>query len=228
MARGLHSRHRRHGAGDGGRRGLGGCDRTGAVSDALAATDADTPPSVPTSTGPSALSVGVVVWLASELMFFAGLFAAWFSLRSANEVWPPDDVHLAVGRTAAATVVLLVSSVTMHFAVVAAEHEDRAKAVRWLAVTGALGTAFLVNLGLEYAELEFTMSTHAYGAIFYLMTGFHGLHLFGGILFIVAVAGLLSGRSEAPAGPSVEVCAYYWHFVDVVWVAMFATIYLLG
>ena len=198
------------------------------MSDALTAPETSTGSSVPTSTGPSALSVGVVVWLASELMFFAGLFAGWFSLRSANEVWPPDDVHLAVGRTAAATVVLIVSSLTMHFAVVAAERDDRARTIRWLAVTGALGAAVLVNLGLEYAELEFSMSTHAYGSIFYLMTGFHGLHLFGGILFMVAVAGLLSGRSKAPAAPSVEVCAYYWHFVDVVWVAMFATIYLLG
>ena len=73
------------------------------MSDALTAPETSTGSSVPTSTGPSALSVGVVVWLASELMFFAGLFAGWFSLRSANEVWPPDDVHLAVGRTAAAT-----------------------------------------------------------------------------------------------------------------------------
>lgn len=199
------------------------------MSDALAAPDADVAASTATgSTGPSALSVGVVVWLASELMFFAGLFAGWFSLRAANDVWPPEGVELAVGRTAVATLVLVVSSLTMHGAVVAAERGDRVGTVRWLGVTGALGAAFLVNLGLEYAELEFSMSTHAYGSIFFLMTGFHGLHLLGGILFMVAVAALVSGRSHAPAAPSVEVCAYYWHFVDVVWVAMFATIYLLG
>ena len=199
------------------------------MSEALAARDHDVEKtSTPRSSGPSALSVGVVVWLASELMFFAGLFAGWFSLRASNEVWPPDDVHLAVGRTAAATLVLVVSSFTMHVAVVAAERGDRVRTVRWLAITGALGVVFLVNLALEYAELDFSISTHAYGSIFFLMTGFHGLHLLGGVLFMAAVAGLISGRTRAPAAPAVEVCAYYWHFVDVVWVAMFATIYLLG
>ncbi len=199
------------------------------MSDAVAARTTDAPDGgAALRRGPTALSVGVVVWLASELMFFAGLFAGWFSLRSANAVWPPEGVDLAVGRTAGATVVLVASSLTMHGASVAAERGDRVRTVRWLALTALLGAIFLVNLGLEYAELDFTISTHAYGSIFFLMTGFHGLHLLGGIVFMAAVAGLISGRTEAPAAPAVEVCAYYWHFVDVVWVAMFATIYLLG
>ena len=197
----------------------------GAVSDALTA-DA---PARRRTAGPTALSVGVVFWLASELMFFAGLFAAWFTLRAADADWPPDDVELAVGRTAAATVVLLVSSATMHGAVAAAEREDRRAAVRWLALTSVLGALFLANLALEYVELDFELSTHAYGTIFHLMTGFHGLHLLGGILFMVGVGAAIAGpSSRAPAAETVEVCAYYWHFVDVVWVAMFATIYLLG
>jgi len=204
--------------------------RTGGVSDTIAAAEHESrdPASVAFS-GPTPLAVGVVVWLASELMFFAGLFAGWFSLRSANDVWPPDDVELALGRTAAATVVLVVSSITMHLAVGAAEHADRRRTIRWLAVTALLGSLFLVNLVLEYIELDFDIGTHAYGSIFYLMTGFHGLHLLGGILFMGGVAATIAGpASRAPAGPTVEVCAYYWHFVDVVWVAMFATIYLLG
>lgn len=179
--------------------------------------------------GPRALSVGVVVWLASELMFFAGLFAGWFSLRAANDVWPPEGVELAVERTALATLVLVVSSLTMHGSVAAAERGDRRAAVRWLALTGLLGAAFLANLALEYAELDFSLSSHAYGSIFYLMTGFHGLHLAGGILLMVGVTAATAGEDSAvPIGPSIEVCGYYWHFVDVVWVAMFATIYLLG
>ena len=195
------------------------------MSDALTA-DAAVPAT--RRDGPTALAVGVVVWLASELMFFAGLFAAWFTLRAANEMWPPGDVHLDLPRTWAATVVLVVSSGTMHLAVTAAGHDDRRAAVRWLAVTGVLGTVFLVNLGLEYAELDFGIDSHAYGSIFYLLTGFHGLHLLGGILFMGAVAAAIAGRSRAPAHQTVEVCAYYWHFVDVVWIAVFATVYLLG
>lgn len=177
---------------------------------------------------PSALGVGTVIWLSSELMFFSGLFAAYFTLRSANATWPPEGVELATARTALATVVLVASSATMHGAVQAAERGRRRGAVRWLIVTAALATLFLANQGLEYAEATFSMSSHAYGSIFFLMTGFHGLHLIGGVLFMLAVMGVIGGRgSRAPLGEIVEVCAYYWHFVDVVWVAMFATIYLI-
>ena len=176
----------------------------------------------------SPLGVGVVVWLASELMFFAGLFAAYFTLRSAATQWPPADVDLATGRTAIATAVLVASSLTMHGAVKAAERDDRRAAIRWLALTAALGVVFSSNQALEYAQADFRISSHAYGSAFYLMTGFHGLHVLGGLLFMVAVAGAIGGRtSRAPAASTVEVCGYYWHFVDVVWVAMFATIYLL-
>ncbi|MEY2589879.1 MAG: cytochrome c oxidase subunit [Acidimicrobiaceae bacterium] len=178
---------------------------------------------------PSPLAIGVVVWLSSELMFFSGLFAAWFTLRASTSPWPPVGVELATGRTALATGVLIASSLTMHGAVRAGEREDRVKAIRWLALTALLGLVFLGNQALEYRQAPFSISSHAYGSIFYLMTGFHGLHVLGGLLFMGAVAATIGGRtSKAPAGPTVEVCAFYWHFVDVVWVAMFSTIYLLS
>jgi cytochrome c oxidase subunit 3 len=176
---------------------------------------------------PSPLAVGVIVWLASELMFFAGLFAAYFTLRGYADVWPPDGVQLETARTAVATGVLLASSATMHRAVRGAEHSDRAEAARWLAVTAVLGAVFLGNQVWEYAEATFQMSSHAYGSMFYLMTGFHGLHVLGGILFMGATAYVAGRGSKAPAAPTVEVCAYYWHFVDVVWVGMFVTLYLI-
>ena len=192
----------------------------------LGSAPVDRPRTVPGR--PSILGVGVVVWLSSELMFFAGLFGAYFTLRSASDAWPPADVHLAVARTAAATAVLIGSSATMHLAVRAAEHGDRRKLVRWLAVTAGLGLVFLANQAAEYAELDFSISSHAYGSAFYLLTGFHGLHVAGGIAFMLATVGLVAGKSEAPPGPPVTVCGYYWHFVDAVWVAMFATLYLIG
>jgi cytochrome c oxidase subunit 3 len=161
-------------------------------------------------------------------MFFAGLFAAYFTIRAGSASWPPPGVELATGRTALATAVLVSSSLTMHGAVKAALRDDRRQAVRWLAATVALGLVFLGNQAWEYAEAPFSISSHAYGSLFYLMTGFHGLHVIGGLLFMGAVAGVIGGPgSRAPAGETVEVCGYYWHFVDVVWVAMFATIYLL-
>ena len=191
------------------------------------------PPSPPASSAlpssaPTTLGVGVVVWLASELMFFAGLFAAYFTLRGLNDPWPPAEVELETARTALATVVLVGSSGSMHLAVSSAKRHDRRGAVRWLSVTALAGLVFLANLIFgEYAVANFQIDTDAYGSIFYLMTGFHGLHVIGGLIFMGAVAAAIAGRSRAPAHETVEVCAYYWHFVDVVWVAMFLTIYVL-
>jgi cytochrome c oxidase subunit III len=196
----------------------------------VTAQPAPSPPPPPAShpQAPSTLGVGVVVWLASELMFFAGLFAAYFTLRSINDPWPPDDVELATARTAVATVVLVASSGAMHLAVVAAERDDRRAAIRWLGITAFMGAVFLTNQALEYAQADFRHDDDAYGSIFYLMTGFHGMHVVGGLVFMGAVAAAIAGRSRAPARETVHVCGYYWHFVDVVWVAMFATIYLIG
>jgi cytochrome c oxidase subunit 3 len=178
---------------------------------------------------PTPLAIGVVVWLSSELMFFSGLFAAWFTLRASTSPWPPVGVELAKGRTAVATAVLVASSLTMHGAVKAGERDDRRGAIRWLAFTALLGALFLTNQAIEYHDAAFSISSHAYGSAFYLMTGFHGLHVLGGLLFMGAIAAAIGGRtSKVPAASAVEVCGYYWHFVDVVWVAMFATIYLLS
>lgn len=188
------------------------------------------PPEVDTS-APSTLGVGVIVWLSSELMFFAGLFAAYFTLRSVNEVWPPADVHLTTARTGLATLVLVASSGTMHLAVSAASRgedtAERRRALNWLGVTALLGLLFLSNQILEYTDPALRIDQEAYGSAFFLLTGFHGLHVFGGLLFMAGVALAIAGASRAPAHPSVEVCAYYWHFVDVVWVAMFTIIYVV-
>ncbi len=176
----------------------------------------------------SALAVGVVVWLASELMFFSGLFAAYFTLRARTSPWPPEGVELDTARVAVATGVLVLSSFTMHLAVDATHRDDRKTAMRWLAATLVLGALFIANQGVEYAESTFSISSHAYGSMFFLMTGFHGLHVIGGLVFMGAVIWMISGRtSRAPVVPTVEVCAYYWHFVDLVWVVMFASLYVL-
>lgn len=181
-------------------------------------------------TGPPPLSVGVVVWLASELMFFGGLFAAYYVLRAVNEPsgWPPEGVELETLRSVLATVVLLGSSVTMHASVRAAEHGDRRGALRWLYITFLLGAAFVVNLGFEWAALDFTISTHAYGSIYYLLTGFHGLHLVGGLGLMAAAAVVVSGtEARAPLGATFTVNAYYWHFVDMIWVFVFVTLFIV-
>jgi cytochrome c oxidase subunit III len=178
--------------------------------------------------GVSPLSVGVVVWLASELMFFAGLFATYYTLRADNEVWPPPEVDLDVLRALASTVILLASSLTMHASVRAAERHQRRKALRWLVATFALGAVFLINLGLEWAGNDFGPEDNAYGSIYYILTGFHGLHVLGGLVLMVLAAAVVSGStSRVPVGPTYTVTGYYWHFVDFVWVGVFVTIFLV-
>lgn len=175
------------------------------------------------------LVVGTVVWLASELMFFAGLFAAYFTLRAqAAGPWPPDDVELETGVAAFFTVVLVASSGTIQLATGALQR-GRVEAYRaWAAVTMVLAVSFLANQAREWAAADFSASSHGYGSAFFVMTGFHGLHVLGGV---VAMAVLL-GRSGLPGFgrgdvPSTDVVTYYWHFVDVVWVALFATLFFV-
>jgi cytochrome c oxidase subunit 3 len=175
------------------------------------------------------LLVGTVVWLSSELMFFAGLFAAYFTMRAqATGAWPPHDVHLEPGIAAVFTALLVASSGTMQMSVTALS-ENRVRAFRWWVVaTLVLAGAFLANQAREWAVADFSPSSHAYGGAFYVMTGFHGLHVIGGMLAMLVVL----GRSALPGfGPadvaSVEVVTYYWHFVDVVWIGLFATLFFV-
>jgi cytochrome c oxidase subunit 3 len=177
----------------------------------------------------SPLAVGVVVWLASEVMFFAGLFAAWFVLKAANEpAWPPPGEDLEPWRMAIFTAVLISSSFTVHLAVVAAEHGRSRATLRWLVVTVALGASFLVNEAVEWYQLPFGFDASAFSSIFFLLTGFHGAHVFGGLVLMTVVAWVvLSPGSRVPMGQSVRVTSYYWHFVDVVWVVLFFTVYVL-
>jgi cytochrome c oxidase subunit 3 len=174
------------------------------------------------------LNVGTVVWLSSELMFFSGLFAAYFTLRAGSAVWPPKDVHLDTATATLATFVLVLSSGTMQLGVKAIERDDRLSFLRWLGLTFVLGTLFILAQARDWSRLRFGVDSHAYGSAFYLMTGFHGLHVIGGLLAMVVVAGrAASPRFGVDDSPAVEMLSYYWHFVDVVWIALWATIFFI-
>jgi cytochrome c oxidase subunit 3 len=177
---------------------------------------------------PAMLTVGTVVWLASELMFFGGLFAAYFTLRSETAVWPPAGVELETTLSATFTVVLIVSSGTIHLAGKALERGDRAGVQRWIVITFVLGGLFLANQIREFLVNDFSISSNAYGSIYYLMTGFHGLHVAAGlILLLIALAMVINAGTLERRTPAVESVTYYWHFVDVVWVGLFTTIFLI-
>ncbi len=181
-----------------------------------------------TSRRPELLTVGTVVWLASELMFFSGLFAAYFTLRAQSTAWPPPGVHLDTVAATLSTLFLVLSSGTMQLGVRAVARGDRGVFVRWLAATFVLGTVFVLAQARDWSRLDFSVGSHAYGSAFYLLTGFHGLHVIGGLLAMTVVGGRAASRRFGAADlPSVEMLSYYWHFVDVVWIGLWATIFFI-
>jgi cytochrome c oxidase subunit 3 len=182
--------------------------------------------------GISSSLLGMVLFIASEVMFFGGLFGAYFTIRSAAPQWPPPDTpHLSAIYAAVLTAILVSSSVTMQFGVWAIRKNNQRRLILWLAVSLLLGATFLAMQALEYANLieeGMTLSSGVFGSTFYTLTGFHGAHVAGGAAFILIV--LLrarSGQFTARYHDTVEMASYYWHFVDVVWIGLFSTIYLL-
>jgi cytochrome c oxidase subunit 3 len=180
------------------------------------------------SAQPSLIAVGTVVWLASELMFFGGLFAAYFTLRSEARVWPPSSVQLETLISAIATVALLLSSLTLVFGTQALVRGDKRAVQRWFAITILLGALFLANQIREFFSLTFGVSSNSYGSIYYAMTGFHAAHVFAGLVLLSIGLILLAGEQSAhDRSPALDSIAYFWHFVDVVWVLLFLTIFVI-
>jgi cytochrome c oxidase subunit 3 len=138
-------------------------------------------------------------------------------------------VHLHVIYALTFTTILVLSSVTCQLGVFAAERGDVYRLRLWFVITFVMGAIFVGGQAFEYfAENEFTISSHAYGSVYYLTTGFHGLHVIGGLVaFIMVLARTTIGRFTPEQATSAIVVSYYWHFVDVVWIGLFATIYLL-
>jgi cytochrome c oxidase subunit III len=172
--------------------------------------------------------LGVLVFIASEIMFFAGLFGAYFNARAARTEWPPQGFEIDVTVAAILTVMLLTSSLTMQYAVSRIRAGDRSGMVRAVAVTVTLGILFLLGQAFDYSTLGFGPASGTYGALFFTLTGFHGAHVFGGVvaLLVILFRGA-DGQFSARHHTAVEAVGAYWHFVDVVWICLFSTIYLL-
>ncbi len=172
--------------------------------------------------------VGMLLFIASEIMFFAGLFGTYFSIRALHAVWPPPGFTLDLGLAAVLTVILVSSSFTMQYAVAAIRRGDRTAMIRGLTVTLILGVVFLCGQLYDYATLGFGISSGVYGTLFFTMTGFHGAHVLGGVIAmtVVLLRGI-NGQFSARHHTAVEAVSIYWHFVDVVWIGLFSTLYLL-
>jgi len=183
-------------------------------------------------TRPNMVSVGTIVWLASELMFFAGLFAMYFTARARSTTgWPQPPTELNIPYALVVTIVLVSSSVTCQLGVFAAEQGNVYGLRRWFSFTFLLGLIFVLGQANEYRTLVeegTTISGSTYGSVFYLATGFHGLHVIGGLVaFVFLLIRSTMGRFTPAQATSAIVVSYYWHFVDVVWIGLFSTIYFI-
>ena len=200
----------------------------------------------PPTARPNLVSVGTIVWLSSELMFFAALFAIYFTIRSVDKgngiKWPGAHLDLTLGSIN--TTVLLLSSVTCQLGVFAVERGQVRRAGRiwqvsrwglreWYVLSFLMGLYFVCGQGYEYLGLihdqHLTLSSSAYGSVFYIPTGFHGLHVTGGLIAFLFVLGRTYAAKTFTHEQQVSaiVVSYYWHFVDVVWIGLFTTIYLI-
>ena len=182
---------------------------------------------------PNMVSVGTIVWLSSELMFFAALFAMYFTMRAVNQAtWSEYTEKLNVPFATVNTIILVLSSVTCQLGVFAAERGDVRKLRMWFVITFVMGAVFVAGQITEYAQLVkegITLSSSAYGSVFYLTTGFHGMHVTGGLIAFLFVLGrpYVSRRFTHRQATTAIVVSYYWHFVDVVWIGLFTMIYLI-
>jgi len=205
-------------------------------------------PAVPRSPAsrPNLVSVGTIIWLSSELMFFAALFAMYFTIRSVDKgqglEWPA--AHLDLALATANTSVLVASSITCQLGVFAVERGQvkrlgnilqfwRWGLREWYWLSFIMGLYFVLGQGYEYRDLvnldHLTLSSGNYGSVFYLTTGFHGLHVTGGLIAFLFLLGrtYVAKRLTHEQQVSAIVVSYYWHFVDVVWIGLFFTIYVI-
>jgi cytochrome c oxidase subunit 3 len=196
---------------------------------------------------PSLVSVGTIIWLSSELMFFAALFAMYFTVRSVikGEGLPWPGAHLDVTLESINTIVLLLSSVTCQLGVFAVERgqvrrtgqiwQFRAWGLReWYVLTFLMGLYFDIGQGYDYVDLlknqGLSLHSSPYGSVFYIPTGFHGLHVLGGLIAFLFILGRTFATKRGlthEVQVSAIVVSYYWHFVDIVWVGLFVVIFLI-
>ncbi|MFN2460522.1 MAG: heme-copper oxidase subunit III [Candidatus Velthaea sp.] len=174
------------------------------------------------------LVLGVVLFLASELMFFASWFAAYFDLRGQATRWPPPGVELDAVEPSIGTMLLGISSILVIFGV-RAVHGERTRAARaWLAGAVACGIAFLALTIHGWSKNHYTFATHAYGSMHYGITGFHAAHVAVGVILLALLAGGAARPGFRGAGAAgAEAIGYYWHFVFVVWLGIWAMIYFV-
>jgi len=187
------------------------------------------PPPAHHSSRVNASVLGMFLFIASEVMLFGSFFTAYFFVRvSAHTHWPTAGHELPVFVAGINTIILVSSSFTMHWALQAIKRGNRAGLQAGLTLTFLLGLTFLLTQIREYSRLGFAPYTDAFGTIFYCLTGLHGAHVFVGLtLLLAATIRSYRGHYTADAHWGVEIPGIYWHFVDVMWIVVYTTVYIL-
>ncbi len=173
-------------------------------------------------------TLGVLLFVFSEVIFFTSLIYAYVDLRMSQMTWPPEGLpDLEIGLTAVATLFLISSGVAAHYALISLEHQHKQR-FRWvLALAIVLGATFLSIQGYEYLTADFGISDGVYGGTFFTLTGFHGAHVTAGLLaFLLIWARTFKKGGRFPTEHAARGVTYYWHFVDVVWLVIFTLVYL--
>jgi cytochrome c oxidase subunit III len=187
------------------------------------------PPEAHQSSRVDARTLGMFLFIASEVMLFGSFFTAYFFVRVAKgEAWPTPGHELPVFVAGINTIILVSSSFTMHWALQAIKRGNRAGLQAGLTLTFLLGLTFLLTQIREYSRVGFAPYTDAFGTIFYCLTGLHGAHVFVGLtLLLAATVRSYRGHYSAEAHHGVEIPGIYWHFVDVMWIVVYTTVYIL-
>jgi cytochrome c oxidase subunit 3 len=188
------------------------------------------PPVAHQSSRVDAPTLGMLLFIASEIMLFGSFFTAYFFVRVVNGVdeWPPPPFELPVFVAGVNTTILLTSSFTMHWALQSIKRGNRAGLQAGLVLTLALGLTFLLTQVREYSRIGFAPHDGAFGSVFYGLTGLHGAHVFVGLtLLTFATVRAFRGHFTAEHHHGVEIPGIYWHFVDVMWIVVYTTVYIL-
>jgi len=173
---------------------------------------------------------GVVLFLVAETMIFMGLFAAYLIYASVMPEWPPKGTpELELLLPGINSIILISSSFVMHRGQSAIKKNDVSGLQFWFGLTALMGAIFLGGQLYEYSNLEFGLTTNLFTSCFYVLTGFHGLHVTVGLLLILFVLQRSTRKNHYTSEEhfGVEAAELYWHFVDVVWVILFGLVYLL-
>jgi cytochrome c oxidase subunit III len=187
------------------------------------------PPPANHSSRVDAPLLGMLLFIISEVMIFGAFFTAYFFIRIAEgEPWPAPGMHLPVPVALVNTLILVSSSFTLHWAELSIKRGNRFGFKAGMLTTFLLGCTFLFIQINEYANLGFAPQDHAQQTVFYSLTGLHGAHVFIGLLILLSVTvRAFRGHYSPESHRGVEVPGIYWHFVDIMWIVVFTTVYVL-